>query len=114
MSLNSAVQQLAAGLAAAAGGALLRDTAAGLEGYWLAGALAVAATLASVVLAGRLRPAPEGAEAVDAAAVHAAGLAAEPAETLACEAADLAFHFRGPARPSEAVTDRGAVSAGPE
>lgn len=71
MSLNSAVQQIGAGLASWVGGLLLVQEEGGrLAGYPLAGLLACAAALASVYLAGRLRPAPGGASAPDIAVVH--------------------------------------------
>ncbi|MFO0964874.1 MAG: MFS transporter [Gemmataceae bacterium] len=66
MSLNSAVQQLGAGLASWLGGLLLSKAEDGhLAGYVLVGILACACSLASVFLAGRLRPAPGGASAPD-------------------------------------------------
>ncbi len=75
MSLNSAVQQLGAGLASWVGGLLLAKGEGGrLDGYPLLGALACAAAVASYYLAGRLRPAADGASAPDAAATgHDAG-----------------------------------------
>jgi predicted MFS family arabinose efflux permease len=64
MTVNSAVQQVAAGLAAIAGGLILGDTKAAtpLTGFHFVGYLACAAMVVSVVLAGRLRP--DGAEAL--------------------------------------------------
>ena len=61
MSLNTAVQHMAAGLATAVGGAILTQSAPGqpLDGYWVAGLLSCAASVACLVLAGRLRRAPE-------------------------------------------------------
>jgi predicted MFS family arabinose efflux permease len=71
MSLNAAVQQLGAGLAAWVGGLLLsRGEDGRLMGYPLVGLLACGSALASVYLAGRLRPAPGGSSASDAAAVR--------------------------------------------
>ncbi len=68
MSLNSAVQQLGAGLASWIGGLLLEKEADGrLTGFPLVGLLACSCALASVYLAGRLRPAPGGEIAPDAA-----------------------------------------------
>jgi predicted MFS family arabinose efflux permease len=69
MSLNAAVQHLAAGLAALLGGALLAEEGDGLAGFPVVGILACVASVASVVLAGRLRPAPEGLLAPDSAAL---------------------------------------------
>jgi predicted MFS family arabinose efflux permease len=66
MTINTSVQQLAAGLAAIAGGLILGDTRADapLTGFHFVGYLAAAAMVLSVILAGRLRPA--GAEALAA------------------------------------------------
>ncbi len=67
MSLNSAVQQLGAGLASWVGGLLLEKHADGrLTGYPLVGLLACGCALASVYLAGRLRPEPGAESAPDA------------------------------------------------
>jgi predicted MFS family arabinose efflux permease len=63
MTINSSVQQVAAGLAAIAGGLILGDTKA-LTRFDLVGYLASGAMVVSVILAGRLRPA--GAEALQA------------------------------------------------
>lgn len=65
LSVNSSVQQAAAGLAAALGGWLLGQGANGeIMGFPQVGAVACAATLASVWLAGRLRTAAGGENAV--------------------------------------------------
>lgn len=57
MSLNSAVQHLAAGLGSLAGGSILGRAADGtLVGYGLVGWLAFAVTLTSLALAARMRP----------------------------------------------------------
>jgi predicted MFS family arabinose efflux permease len=66
MTINTSVQQLAAGLAAITGGLILGDTLADapLTGFHFVGYLAAAAMVLSVILAGRLRPA--GAEALSA------------------------------------------------
>ena len=64
MTVNSSVQQVAAGLAAIVGGLILGDTKADapLTGFHVVGYLASAAMILSAILAGRLRP--EGAEAL--------------------------------------------------
>jgi predicted MFS family arabinose efflux permease len=63
MSLNSAVQQLAMGLAAMVAGAVVREGPGGrLTGYPTAGLLAAAATVAGMMLIGRLRPVEEAGE----------------------------------------------------
>jgi MFS transporter, DHA1 family, inner membrane transport protein len=73
MSLNSAVQQLAAGLATSIAGLMLEQGKAGaLVGFWLVGAGACAATLASLVVAGHLRKAAGGDLAPDSRAVATA------------------------------------------
>ena len=81
MSVNSAVQQLGAGLATWVGGLLLtqENAAAPLEGYPTVGWLSYAACLLSLFLAGRLRPAPGGETAPDAADLIAAETGAEVA-----------------------------------
>jgi predicted MFS family arabinose efflux permease len=88
MSLNSAVQQLGAGLASWVGGLLLsKDLDGRLLGYPLVGLLGCASALASVWLAGRLRSAPEGALAPDAEAVQEDHLIAgnvQPSRSAAC------------------------------
>jgi predicted MFS family arabinose efflux permease len=62
MSFNAAVQQLGAGLAAVAAGAMVgRASDGSLDGYGWVGWLAVAFTLASVVLAFRIRVVDTGA-----------------------------------------------------
>ncbi len=68
MSLNTAVQHMSAGLASAAGGALLAQPVPGgpLKGYSLIVLLCCVATVLSLYLAGRLRRAAEGALAPDA------------------------------------------------
>jgi predicted MFS family arabinose efflux permease len=103
MSLNSAVQQFGAGLAAWLGGYLLHKGEDGrLTGYPLVGVLACCAAVASVYLAGRLRPAPGGTAAPDTAAVHPGDDGTPPAGT----AAEIAGHFH--TRPSaEAFAERG-------
>jgi predicted MFS family arabinose efflux permease len=86
MSLNSAVQQVFAGVAAWVGGLLLsKDSEGHLTGYALAGLLACAAALASVYLAGRLRPAPGGTGAPDAGAEHEAAAATGPLVPVGAE-----------------------------
>jgi hypothetical protein len=62
---------MSAGLAAAAGGALLAQPVneGPLVGFQLVGLISCAATLASLYLAGRLRPAPGGELAPDALAL---------------------------------------------
>ena len=61
MSLNSSVQQGAAGLAASVGGLMIAGGGGGgnapIRGYPAVGALAIAATLTTLVLVRRLRPA---------------------------------------------------------
>src|SRR5262249_25486293 len=108
MSLNSAVQQMGAGLASWARGLLLRHReGGGLTGYPLVGLLACAAALASVYLAGRLRPAPGGASAPDADAQGESGSGPEvPTEA---EAAAIATHFDGYRAAPGAVSDRGGL-----
>jgi predicted MFS family arabinose efflux permease len=77
MSLNSAVQQLAAGLATSIGGLLLEKASDGaLIGFWLVGAGASTATLASVILAGHLRKAAGGDLAPDSRIIAARSTAA--------------------------------------
>src|SRR5262245_63404294 len=67
LSVNSAMQQLAMGLAALLAGFILKEGEdKALVGYPIVGAVAVAAGLCSLVLAGRLRPA--GGEAAAATA----------------------------------------------
>ena len=62
MSFNAAVQQLGAGLAAVAAGAMVgRASDGSLDGYGWVGWLAVAFTLASVLLAFRIRVVDAGA-----------------------------------------------------
>jgi predicted MFS family arabinose efflux permease len=96
MSLNSAVQQMGAGLASWVGGQLLDKGEGGrLTGYPLVGLLACAAALASVYLAGRLRPAPGGAAAPDTAAVLGASDAGLPAPPAGLAAARVVVHDRG-------------------
>lgn len=78
MSCNSAVQQLAAGLATSLGGLLLQESDAGeLSGFGFVGLLCCCATAACVVLAGRLRKDPSGDLAPDSlpapSATHAIG-----------------------------------------
>jgi predicted MFS family arabinose efflux permease len=71
MSLNAAVQNLAAGLATVlAGYVIVGGEGKPLEGYPMVGLLACAATVASLYLAGRLRPAPGGTIAPDAAEIE--------------------------------------------
>ncbi len=65
LSVNSAVQQLAAGLATLVGGFLLGKTEDGkLTGFPTVGILAVVATSVTIWLAGRLRPAEGGQQAL--------------------------------------------------
>jgi predicted MFS family arabinose efflux permease len=65
MSLNTAVQHLAAGAATALGGALLGREGETLVGYPLLGVLATLASLFTLYLAGRLRAVPGGEAAPD-------------------------------------------------
>ena len=61
MSLNSAVQQSASGLAALIAGMIISRNAAGmLEHYNIVGYVAVSATLGGILLAGSVRPADAG------------------------------------------------------
>jgi predicted MFS family arabinose efflux permease len=70
MSFNSAVQQLAAGLATSVAGLVLGETKGGaLTGFWVVGLLCCIATLGSLVLAGWLRMDPGGDLAPDSPAV---------------------------------------------
>lgn len=56
MTLNSAVQSAAMGLAALVGGTIIgRDAQGQLTHYWMAGAMGVVASLCSIWLAGRVR-----------------------------------------------------------
>jgi len=56
MTINSAVQSAAMGLAAMVGGAIIgRDAQGQLTHYWMAGVIGVVASLVSVWLAGRVR-----------------------------------------------------------
>ncbi|HVS38813.1 MAG TPA: MFS transporter, partial [Gemmataceae bacterium] len=65
MSINSAVQQLALGLAAVIGGAMMGETATkALTGYATVGWFSVGMTLLSVLMIGLLRPASSGGAAV--------------------------------------------------
>jgi len=60
MSINSAVQQFASGLAAFLSGLIIGETAAGaMTRYWLAGAMAVAMAFVGVYLVQFLTPHPE-------------------------------------------------------
>ncbi len=64
LSVNASVQQAAAGVASALGGLMLGQGSHGeMTGFPLVGALACAATLASIWLAGHLRPADGGEDA---------------------------------------------------
>lgn len=86
MSLNTAVQHMAAGLATALGGLLLYAEGERLVGYSLLGILATASSLISFYLAGRVRPVPGGDAAPDRKAVsegHANGTPAPAAEQVA-------------------------------
>jgi DHA1 family inner membrane transport protein len=80
MTINSSVQQLAAGLAALVGGVLLGKSEGGtLTGFQNVGYLAALAMVLSAVLAGRLRPAGlEALEAVDETATEEPFRGAEP------------------------------------
>ena len=62
MSVNTAVQQMAAGVAPLLAGLFLGDAKAGepLTGFAVVGGVAASATVCSLVLAGLLRPAPAG------------------------------------------------------
>jgi predicted MFS family arabinose efflux permease len=114
MSLNTAVQQMGAGLASWVGGLLLQKGEGGrLTGYPLVGLLACAAAAASVYLAGRLRPAPGGASAPDTAAAQGAS-GPGPEVPPAAEAAAIAAHFNGYRAAPGAVGERGGVSAAPD
>jgi MFS transporter, DHA1 family, inner membrane transport protein len=74
MSVNAAVQHIAAGAAAWLGGMMLQqeNPTAPLIGYPLVGIVSVTATLASMYLAGRLRAAPGGEIAAESSEVVAA------------------------------------------
>jgi predicted MFS family arabinose efflux permease len=74
MSVNAAVQHIAAGAAAWIGGMMLQqeNPDAPLVGYPLVGVLSVLSTLASIYLAGRLRAAPGGEVADESSEVVAA------------------------------------------
>jgi predicted MFS family arabinose efflux permease len=79
MSLNSAVQQLGAGIASAIGGLLLGKGPDGhFTGYPTVGLLACVAAVASVYLAGHLRAAPGGESAPDTEALKGPDLDAAP------------------------------------
>jgi predicted MFS family arabinose efflux permease len=71
MSFNTAVQQIAAGLATSLAGFILGEHVENhaLTGFALVGVLTCAATIASVFLAGRLRKDPGGELAPDAFAM---------------------------------------------
>ena len=57
MSINSAIQQLGLGAASLLAGTIIGHGAAGtLTRYWLAGFIAVGATLLAILLAWRVRP----------------------------------------------------------
>ncbi len=72
MSFNSAIQQIAAGLASFVGGFILVEGENHtLSGFAIAGLLACAATMASIYLAGRLHTDPGGDLAPDSLAVAA-------------------------------------------
>jgi predicted MFS family arabinose efflux permease len=78
MSFNSAVQQIAAGLATAIAGFILDEHQDHLlTGFPLVGLLTCVATIASVYLAGRLRKDPGGELAPDSSAISAMPAAAE-------------------------------------
>lgn len=81
MSVNSAVQQLGAGLATWVGGMMLTQEteSSPLVGYAAVGWLSYAACLLSLFLAGRLRPAVGGESAPDSAELVAAETGAEVA-----------------------------------
>jgi hypothetical protein len=81
MSVNAAVQHIAAGAAAWFGGFMLEQANpdAPLVGYPLVGVVSVAATLASMYLVGRLRAAPGGEVAAASPEVVAAETGAEVA-----------------------------------
>lgn len=90
LSVNSAVQQLAAGAAAFLAGFVVTEGAGGvLRHYGLVGAGAAVATLASVLVARRLHPSPESAEAIAAAgaAPVSPGAVAAPGGTVVPDAA---------------------------
>ena len=76
MSIIASVQQAASGLASLLAGALLSqpEKDGPLSGYWLAGLLACAATVGSVILAGYVRPAVQTAPVTEPAAAPAAEL----------------------------------------
>jgi len=85
MSCNSAVQQLAAGIATSIGGLLLHQEQGGtLAGFEVLGVLCCAAAAISVVLAGQLRKAPASDVAVDEVDIPEASLSvADIAEPVA-------------------------------
>lgn len=66
MSLNSCAQQLSAGFASFIGGILITTTPSGkMENYWLAGIVAVIATLFASYLIRKIKPAPTEAETTE-------------------------------------------------
>lgn len=75
MSANSSIQHIASGLGASLGGLMITQTSEGkLENFGTVGALAAAATLATLWLAGRVRS-PERAAAVSAESLSLAAAA---------------------------------------
>jgi len=86
MSVYSSVQHIASGLGAYLGGLILVEAADGsLRHFPRVGAIAVAATVASLYLAGRLRPAATAGPDVSADADRPLGHAIEAAATRAIE-----------------------------
>jgi hypothetical protein len=76
MSLNAAVQHMAAGAAAFVAGQIVgADEASPLTGFEVIGLVGGVATAASILLAGRLRPARDGDVAPDAAEISRASRA---------------------------------------
>ena len=86
LSVNSAVQQLAAGAASFLAGLIITEGPGGeLRHYDVVGALAVAATLASLVVARRLRPLEEERPSAGLAPSGPAAGSVVPGATLAAE-----------------------------
>lgn len=99
MSLNSAVQQFGAGLAAWLGGYLLHKGEDGrLTGYPLVGVLGCLCAVASVYLASHLRPVLGGADAPDTGVVHPAD-----EDEMPEAAGEIASHFH--ARPPSGLNE---------
>jgi len=86
LSVNSAVQQLAAGAASFGAGLIVVEGAGGeLRHYGVVGALAAVATVASVFVARRLRPTETGRPSTASAPAAAPGALSAPGATAAPE-----------------------------